>query len=70
MTVPVPIIIRGRILRRFRKAGAIGRNNAKTLTELDMEKFPFTAPGAKHMFEILKKRGKIQNDGDKYYISK
>ena len=70
MTVPMPVIIRGRILRRFRKVGAIGQNNAKTLIELDMEKFPFTAPGAKHMFEILQRRGKIQNEGDKYYLSK
>ena len=70
MAVPVPGIIRRRIIRRFRKLGAIGQNNSRTLAELDMEKLPFTAPGAKHVFDILQRRGIIQNDGDKYYLAK
>ena len=52
-----------RILKRFRKFGAIGSNNAKTLADLDMENFPFTSAGAKRVFEILQRRGIIQNDG-------
>ena len=68
MAVPVPMVIRGRILRRFKKMGAVGKDNAKTLTELEMETFPFTSPGAKRIFEILKRRGTILEDGNKYYL--
>ena len=70
MAVPIPGIIRGRIIRRFKQLGAIGQNNSKTLAELDMEKSPFTAQGAKHVFDILQRRGIIQSDGDKYYLAK
>ena len=68
--VPVPAIISGRIKRRLRKAGAVGSDNAKTLAELDMEKWPFTAPGAKRVLEVMQKRGIIQSDGYKYYLVK
>jgi len=47
----MPLIIRGRILRSFKKAGALDQSSAKTLAELKMEKYPFTALGFKKMFE-------------------
>ena len=70
MAIPVPLMVGGRIIRRFKKRGAIGQSNAKTLAELDMEKFPFTSPLAKRIFRILQRRGVIQNEGDKYFLSK
>ena len=68
--IPVPLVIRGRILRRFRKHSAIGQDNSKTLAELEMEEFPFTSFGAKRIFQRLQRQGIILNDEDKYYLLK
>lgn len=67
---PVPLIIRGRIIRRFKKMSAVDKNSAKTLVELGMDKFPFTGFGSKHIFKRLQNRGWINNDGDKFYLAK
>jgi hypothetical protein len=50
MTIPVPMIIHGRILGQFKKAGAIGYDNAMILAELYMDKWPFSALAAKRIF--------------------
>ena len=68
--VPVPLIVRGRIIRKFRKFGAIGADNAKTLAELELDEFPFTAFGAKRIFKHLQKRGIVAETADKYYLAK
>ena len=68
--IPVPLIIRGRIIRKFRNAGAISQQNAKTLAELELDEFPFTGIGAKNIFGILQRRGIILNDGEKFYLTR
>ena len=70
MTISVPMILRRRIIKRLKQSGAVSKESAKTLAEMDMEKVPFSLPGAKRILSILIGRGVIQTIEDRYYFAK